>query len=514
MADGARVSGGGWFETDQALFDEPPGKVRSNHLHPRPDRVYAQKRRVALLVLRIGRSWTGSGLNAAAATVRSSDQGKGVVMRIVRIAGTLTVMAALWLAIGVSSVSAAAVVKTIPVGSDPGGVSSDGTHVWVTNIYGGTVSEIDASTGTVVNTIPVGRFPGGVSSDGTHVWVANDGGGTVSEIDASTGKVVRKIKVGKDPGDVSSDGTHVWVTNYGDDTVSEIDASTGKVVKTINKVGRRPEGVSSHGTHVWVANYHGDTVSEIDASTGKVVKKIKVGRRPGAVSAHGTHVWVTNSYGDTVSEIDASTGKVVRKIKVGKDPGDVSSDGTHVWVTNDFKHGTVSEIDASTGKVVKKIKVGHDPYGVSSDGTHVWVASSVDDTVSEIKISKRCVVPKLTGRTLAAAKTALKQADCAVGKITKRKSSTVPKARVISSSPKAGSKHKAGTKSRSPLVAGNTDHSRAPSWPESSRSKRRFDASPRACRLATYSCAPAERDGLPKGRLADRPSGRLPRRRS
>lgn len=55
-------------------------------------------------------------------------------MRIVRLAGAFAVMAALGLAIGVSSASAAAVVRTIKVGrgTDPR-VSSDGTHVWVTN---------------------------------------------------------------------------------------------------------------------------------------------------------------------------------------------------------------------------------------------------------------------------------------------------------------------------------------------------------------------------------------------
>jgi serine/threonine-protein kinase len=56
------------------------------------------------------------------------------------------------------------------------------------------------------------------------------------------------------------------------------------------------------------------------------------------------------------------------------------------------------------------------------------------------------VVPKLKGKTLTAAKSALKNADCAVGQITKHKSLTVRKGGVISSSPKAGSKHKAGTR--------------------------------------------------------------------
>ena len=64
-------------------------------------------------------------------------------------------------------------------------MSSDGTHVWVTNHCDDTVSEIEASSGTVIDTIPVGSGPVGVSSDGTHVWVTNDAEDTVSEISPS-----------------------------------------------------------------------------------------------------------------------------------------------------------------------------------------------------------------------------------------------------------------------------------------------------------------------------------------
>jgi DNA-binding beta-propeller fold protein YncE len=88
--------------------------------------------------------------------------------------------------IGVSSAAATGVIRTIPVGGGPYGVSSDGTHVWVTSGSGDAVSEIDASSGTVVNTITLNSGnQGDVSSDGTHVWVTNNGSGTVSEIPTS-----------------------------------------------------------------------------------------------------------------------------------------------------------------------------------------------------------------------------------------------------------------------------------------------------------------------------------------
>ena len=123
-----------------------------------------------------------------------------------------------------------------------------GWHPRLGHEYGGaengdTFSEIDASTGKVVKTIKVGRGALGVSSDGTHVWVTNTDGGTVSEIDASTGTVVNTIQSARTGRGVSSDGTHVWVTNFTlDDTVSEIDASTGTVVNTIPVSGHGLKG--------------------------------------------------------------------------------------------------------------------------------------------------------------------------------------------------------------------------------------------------------------------------------
>jgi YVTN family beta-propeller protein len=158
--------------------------------------------------------------------------------------------------------STGAVIQTIPdgAGATPitGGVSSDGAHVWVTNLFANTVSELNASTGSLIQAIGVGGGPRAVSSDGTHVWVANTTGptGSVSELNASTGSVVQTIGVGRNPSGVSSDGTDVWVANTASNTVTELNASTGSLVETIaNAAGTGdPFGISADGTDVWVTN--------------------------------------------------------------------------------------------------------------------------------------------------------------------------------------------------------------------------------------------------------------------
>ncbi len=108
------------------------------------------------------------------------------------------------------------------------GISSDGTHVWVstttTNLY-----EISAATATLVNTItlPAGSTANGVVSDGTDVWVPTNNSGTglndAVEVNASTGSVVAEIPLGSNSQErfLTTDGTQVFITgqvNY----ISEI----------------------------------------------------------------------------------------------------------------------------------------------------------------------------------------------------------------------------------------------------------------------------------------------------
>jgi beta-lactam-binding protein with PASTA domain len=66
--------------------------------------------------------------------------------------------------------------------------------------------------------------------------------------------------------------------------------------------------------------------------------------------------------------------------------------------------------------------------------------------VSKGSRSTACTVPKLKGKKLAAAKKALKKAHCAVGKVTKKKSSKKNKGKVISQSPRPHAVKRKGTK--------------------------------------------------------------------
>ena len=90
-------------------------------------------------------------------------------------------------------------------------------------------------------------------------------------------------------------------------------------------------------------------------------------------------------------------------------------------------------------------------------GTKHKAGTKVALTVSSGKPTppkKTCTVPNVVGDTLAAAKAALKKANCSTGTVTNKASSKVAKGKVISSSPKAGTKHKAGTKVKLTVSSG------------------------------------------------------------
>ena len=94
--------------------------------------------------------------------------------RAVPLTGVVVLATALFACCFGACAAEAGVVNTLLVGKNPYGVSSDGTHVWVTNRSDGTVSEIEASSGAVLRTIET-RATAGVDNAHAHGVIEDDG---------------------------------------------------------------------------------------------------------------------------------------------------------------------------------------------------------------------------------------------------------------------------------------------------------------------------------------------------
>jgi uncharacterized delta-60 repeat protein len=122
-------------------------------------------------------------------------------------------------------------------------------------------------------------------------------------------------------------------------------------------------------------------------------------------------------------------------------------------------NGTLDTAFGSGGKSMTAVGPdfdGAEALAVQRDGKLVAAGSTYDGSDSNFALVRylgsppqaACVVPKLKGKTLRAAKRSLTKAHCAVGKLTRSFSAKVKKGRVIASKPKPGKTLAQGAKVR------------------------------------------------------------------
>jgi protein kinase-like protein len=161
--------------------------------------------------------------------------------------------------------------------SDPQGIVSDGTHIWVSNAGGYSVTELNGSDGGWIQTLSGGSYgfsnPLGIAADGTHIWVANNVGHSVTELNGSDGGLVRILSGGSygfsQPSAIAVEGGHIWVTNFKGNSVTELNGSDGSLVRTLSGSSygfSGPDGIASEGTQIWVTNSGGNSVTKLSLS--------------------------------------------------------------------------------------------------------------------------------------------------------------------------------------------------------------------------------------------------------
>jgi uncharacterized alkaline shock family protein YloU len=301
----------------------------------------------------------------------------------------------------------------------PFGTTTDGTNLFVSDLYNHTIRKIVISTG-VVTTIAgtagsIGStdgtgtsarfyYPNGITTDGTNLFVADSFNHTIRKIVISTGVVTTIAgtagSVGSTDGTgtsarfytpqgITTDGTNLFVVDKGNHTIRKIVISTGVVTTIAGTAGSSgstdgtgtsarfyyPNGINTDGTNLFVADTSNHTIRKIVISTGVVT----------------TIAGTAGTYGST-----DGTGTSARFIL----PNDITTDGTNLFVA-DSNNSTIRKIVISTGVVTTIAGTAgssgqgstdgtgtsarfYGPVGITTDGTNLFVADSGNSTIRKI----------------------------------------------------------------------------------------------------------------------------------
>jgi 6-phosphogluconolactonase (cycloisomerase 2 family) len=318
---------------------------------------------------------------------------------------------------------------------NPSRVTSDGTHLFVADRSNHTIRKIVIDTGVVTTlagtagsfgstdaTGSAARFyiPGGITSDGTHLFVADTYNHTIRKIVIATGVVTTLAGTAGSsgstdatgsaarfdgPSGITSDGTHLFVVDTYNHTIRKIVIATGVVTTLAGTAGNVdstdatgsaarfawPQAITSDGTHLFVADRSNHTIRKIVIATGVVT----------------TLAGTAGSAGST-----DGTGSAARF----NWPYDITSDGTHLFVADTYNHtirkiviatAVVTTLAGTAGSTGSTDGIGtaarfNNPYGITSDGIHLFVADKENHTIRKIVIATGVVTTALgspsTGR--------------------------------------------------------------------------------------------------------------------
>jgi hypothetical protein len=210
----------------------------------------------------------------------------------------------------------------------PDAAAVHGSHLFIANEGGNSVTELNASTGAHISTIDGSQFqfngPTALTVVGKDLFVANGAGNSVTELTVGTRSLVRVISAASygfsDPIALATNGSNLFVLN-GAGSVTELATATGQlggIASGSNFGFENPTAIVSAGSDLFVTNSAGNSVTEIDSDTMNLVTVLSSSTydfdAPTGIAAHGSDVWVTNETGQSVTELSAATGEEMQVV--------------------------------------------------------------------------------------------------------------------------------------------------------------------------------------------------------
>lgn len=361
--------------------------------------------------------------------------------------------------------------------SGPTGITTDGTNLYVTEWTGRVVRKIVIATGVVttlagtagvqgstdaVGTAATFSIPYGIETDGTNLYVLDMWIHKIRKIVIATGAVTTFAGTGScgsadgigtaasfcQPGGITSDGTYLYVADTSNQLIRQVEIATGTVTTIAGTAGvyghvdatgtaaqfNYPEGIAHTGGHLYVMDTQNYVVRDVNISSGVVTTlagtagvtgasdgvgtAISFAINPTGITTDGTNLYITDTSNSTIRKIVISTATSSTLVGTGattvlgstdgtssaarfNSVQGMTTDGTNLYVTDQYNH-TIRKIVLSTGAVTTLAGSAglngttdatgsaarfDNPYGIVHVGGNLYVADYMNHVIRKIVVS-------------------------------------------------------------------------------------------------------------------------------
>lgn len=308
-----------------------------------------------------------------------ADTSNNTIRRIVLVTGAVTTLAGTPGIKGSADGTGAAARF-----SSPSGITSDGTYLYVSDSGNNTIRKIVIATGavsTVAGTVGVSgsadgvanvatfNYPAGIATDGTKLYVADVYSNKIRSIVIATGVVATFAGTGiassadgvgvlagfNAPNDITTDGNNLYVADTGNHSIRKIVIASG-VATVFAGSASTPHGYGTDG--------------------GKDgIGALATFYYPSSITIDGAKLYVADTYSNTIRSIDVATGVVTTL--AGK-----------ALIFSIVNQGATT-IGSSDG-IGEEARFSH-PSGIATDGVNLYVSDTGNSIIRKIALANYAV---------------------------------------------------------------------------------------------------------------------------
>ncbi len=304
------------------------------------------------------------GITTDGIDVYVADMNNGAIRKVTIATGAVSTLAGAPGVVGSSDGTGAAARF-----SNPCGITTDGSNLYVADRGSHTIRKVAIAARTVSTLAgwpgaegsadgrgAAARFfhPYGIATDGTNLYVADMFGQTIRRVAIATGTVTTLAGspglIGSSdgrgaeakfyyPSGITTDGTNLYVADKNNHTIRKVAIATGTVTTLAGSVGtvgssdgtgaaarfRYPEGITTDGKNLYVADSENHTIRKVAIATRAVTTlagKAGVAKSadgtgaaarffsPFGIATDGTDLYVADTYNHTIRRVVIATGAV------------------------------------------------------------------------------------------------------------------------------------------------------------------------------------------------------------